>query len=266
MAPGLLEFLRDLVGTNVDGTDVMAYVAGVISHGGYWDTFRDALRQPGVRVPLTAVPGLWREAVAIGKGVIWLHTYGERPTAWSVDTGAGVTVNRPAILEPIPGGISEMPDTIEYDNSSFSVIIGGGRIGPVLPDVWNYQVSGMHVVRHWFDYRRRSPRRRRSSSELDNITADRWTLGMTEQLRDLLATLDGCVSLERVQKDLLGRIMSDALVTNSDLRRASIVHRRYPHDVSVKSKKARRCSSTAAANRSLTWGGTLCRAGAACLA
>ena len=34
--------------------------------------------QPGLRIPLTANPQLFCEAVQLGRRVIWLHTYGER--------------------------------------------------------------------------------------------------------------------------------------------------------------------------------------------
>jgi len=132
-------------------------------------------------------------------------------------------MSRPKVLKPIRGNVSEMPDTIEYDSASLSVTVGVGRLGPVRPEVWNYQVSGMRVVRHWFDYRRHAPRRRRSSSELDMITADRWTVDLTEQLRDLLAALDGCVHLEPKQVALLDRIIADELLTNSDLEEASVL-------------------------------------------
>ena len=52
--------------------------------------FARNLKQPGLRIPLTADRGLFDEAVAIGREVIWLHTFGDRfaegrpagPPAW----------------------------------------------------------------------------------------------------------------------------------------------------------------------------------------
>ena len=49
-------------------------------HPSYTARFAQDLKTPGVRVPLTAVPELWAEAVAIGREVIWLHTYGREFT------------------------------------------------------------------------------------------------------------------------------------------------------------------------------------------
>ena len=56
----------------------MAYVAAIMAHPGYIERFRNHLKQPGLRLPLTADGQLFSEAVALSREVIWLHTFGER--------------------------------------------------------------------------------------------------------------------------------------------------------------------------------------------
>jgi hypothetical protein len=102
-------------------------------------------------------------------------------------------------------------------------VLGSARIEPVSPAAWEYEVSGMRVIKHWFNYRKRNPTGRRGGSDLDELTADSWMLEMTEQLRDLVAVLEGCVKLEAQQADLLGRIVEGPLITTADLTEASVL-------------------------------------------
>jgi hypothetical protein len=223
VAPKLLGLFRKRLGLRISPEDMTAYVAAVISHSGYTERFRDALQQPGVRVPLTADPGLWRRAVELGQRVIWLHTFGER----FVDASAGrppceSMPGRPRVIVPIPGSEEEMPDSMIYDASSARLCIGPGQIGPVSGAVWAYEVSGMKIVKHWFDYRRRNPKGRRGGSPLDNLTATRWTRAVTDELRDLVAVLEGCVALEPEQAELLEQIVAGPLITADDLETAGV--------------------------------------------
>ena len=58
--------------------ELFAYIAAVAAHPAYTERFREDLVQPGLRIPLTADAGLFDQAVAVGKEVVWLHTFGER--------------------------------------------------------------------------------------------------------------------------------------------------------------------------------------------
>jgi hypothetical protein len=115
-----------------------------------------------------------------------------------------------------------MPDSMIYDASSARLCIGPGQIGPVSGAVWAYEVSGMKIVKHWFDYRRRNPKGRRGGSPLDNLTATRWTRAVTDELRDLVAVLEGCVALEPEQAELLEQIVAGPLITADDLETAGV--------------------------------------------
>jgi len=81
----------------------------------------------------------------------------------------------------------------------------------------------MRIVQHWFDYRKRYARGQRDGPDRNDKPADRWTLAMTEQLRDLIAVLEGCATLEESQTDLLDRITAGPLITTADLEEAGIV-------------------------------------------
>ncbi len=77
IAPEMLTLLADAYG-EVSPEDVMAYLAAVMAHPIFTQKFLPDLVQPGLRVPLTADPALFAEAAALGREVIWLHSYGER--------------------------------------------------------------------------------------------------------------------------------------------------------------------------------------------
>ena len=57
---------------------VLAYLAGVAANPAYTARFRKELAQPGLRIPITARPELFTQAVELGRRVIWLQTFGER--------------------------------------------------------------------------------------------------------------------------------------------------------------------------------------------
>ncbi|MEV0842015.1 type ISP restriction/modification enzyme [Actinocatenispora sera] len=217
--PKVPALLSRRLGIQVRGAEVMLYVIGVVAHAGYTAKFADELRQPGVRVPLTADPELWRAAVTIGRSVAGLHGFGE----WPADRPPGIpSALRPRVVAPFSPRSEDMPEALDYDPEQHCLRIGTGALAPVEPEVMQYQVSGLFVVRHWFDYRKRRPAGRRGGSPLDDIISTRWTDAMTEDLRDIIAVLTGCIRLEPEQADLLDRITSGPLITSSDLMEAGI--------------------------------------------
>jgi hypothetical protein len=92
--------------------------------------------------------------------VIWFHTFGER----FADPSRGRPAHPPRLLPrdapwiPADGAISQdpsaMPDTLDSDATSRRLLIGSGYVDNVAPEVWNYEVSGQQVLRHWFSYRK----------------------------------------------------------------------------------------------------------------
>lgn len=225
LAPGLVRLLSQRLGLPITASDVLAYIAAVTSHGGYTARFVEDLRTPGVRVPLTADPELWANAVRLGKRVLWLHTYGERFADPAKGRPAGpprpAADQRAKVHVAIPGTVEEMPDDISYDAATATLNVGAGRISPVCPEVWAYEVSGMKVVKKWFGYRKKNPAGRKSSP-LDDIHTKEWPAVFTTELLQLLHVLTLCVELEPEQAGLLEQICDGPLVTVADLEQANV--------------------------------------------
>jgi hypothetical protein len=165
------------------------------------------------------------DAVKIGSEVLWLHTYGERcvaPASGRLPGPPRMRSGRPKVRVGIPDTEVGMPERMTYDDTTRTLHIGEGEIAPVAPEVWNYQVSGMPVVKHWFGYRKKSPSGNRKSP-LDYIAATTWTSAMTTELLELLNVLGRCVELEPVQRKLLDRIAGSPLITLDDLTASAVL-------------------------------------------
>jgi hypothetical protein len=219
--PGFLEYLAGHLGLRVTPEDLLAYVACIVSHSRYTASFRlDLARQPGIRVPFTKDQDLWRSAVQVGREVLWLHSFGER----FVDLEAGrphvrprLPVNRrPKVVVPVPDNSHSMPRDITYDPDQESLSIGAGRILPVRAEVWAYEVSGMHVVKKWFSYRKANPAGRRGSP-LDEINETTWKPGRTTELLELINVIGLCLDLEPRQADVLRDVLESDLVSTDEL-------------------------------------------------
>lgn len=122
----------------------------------------------------------------------------------------------------VPGTTEEMPDDISYHPETATLHIGAGRISPVRPEVWAYEVAGMKVVKKWFGYRKKNPAGRKSSP-LDNIHSEEWPAEFTTELLQLLHVLTLCVELEPDQADLLEKICNSPIVPVSELERVGVL-------------------------------------------
>ncbi|MEV0561557.1 type ISP restriction/modification enzyme [Dactylosporangium sp. NPDC050588] len=224
--PGLCEFLESVLQHPVSAPDLFAYVAATVAHEGYTLRFRRELEHPGVRVPLTSDPALWAEAMDAGYEILWLHTFGQ-------STAHGGRSRRrfsdfvehtgPKVVTEIADGQDALPESIAYDPDSQTLLVGNGRIRPVSQRVWEYDVGGMRVIRHWFNYRSAQQQYRRRSSPLDDEMISGWSPGLTDELLEVLAVLNRCVALESQQESLLERICSSPLVPVADLKAAGVL-------------------------------------------
>ncbi|MCB1382779.1 MAG: N-6 DNA methylase [Notoacmeibacter sp.] len=225
---GLLDALAATLGREVAPDEVMAYLAALMAHPAFTARFQDDLIQPGLRVPLTADPALFAEAVAIGREVIWLHCHGER----FADADAGRPHGPPRMAKGqgpiipagggIPGAPEPLPDTMGYDPATRRLTIGKGFIDNVAPEVWAYEVSGKNVLRQWFSYRKRDRTKpligdKRPPSPLDSIQPDHWLSEYTTDLFNLLHVLGRLVLLEESQANLLDKVLDKPLITVADL-------------------------------------------------
>jgi hypothetical protein len=226
IAAGLLNHLSGRLDTEVSAEDLLAYIAATTAHPAFTAHFYESLASPGgLRIPLTANRQTWLDAVRTGQVTVWLHTYGER----FADPKAGrprrtprlPPAEQPKVILPITEDPSELPDEIDYDAATRTLFIGKGRIAPVTPEVYAYEVSGMAIVRKWFNYRSARPRSRRGSP-LDDIRPD-WDSETTGELLDLLNVLGLCIALEPKQADLLDRILAGPIIDITELTQAALL-------------------------------------------
>lgn len=241
LAPSLLKSLGSFTGVPVAAEDVVAYIAAISAHPGYTRRFREQLKTPGIRVPITLDTQLWQRALEIGRKVIWLHTYGERMVDPKVGRPYGIPDEaKPHPVKPVPSGDGEIPRSARLDEATETLILGedtlfetAGEIRPVSRAVWNYSTGGMPVVRKWLSYRQSDPKHRKRTSELDDINPQRWTAQFDDELLELLAVLDMLVRLEPEQDELLDNVVRGPLITVEDLERKGVLpvpaaHRKPP--------------------------------------
>ncbi|MBK1685135.1 hypothetical protein CKO18_16385 [Rhodoferax fermentans] len=227
----VLARLQDQIGQPVSAEDLFAYIAAIAAHPGYIRRFATDLATPGLRIPLTADPALFTEAVTLGRRVIWLHTFGERFVDATQQCPAGPPRlpdgRRPQVPAggAIPNTPEGMPDEMTYSPDQQRLTVGQGYIEPVPKAVWDYEVSGKQVLVQWFSYRRKTRERpqigdRRSPSPLGDIQPDHWLPEYTTELLNVLNVLGLLVDLEPQAEDLLTRICAGALVTQQTLASA----------------------------------------------
>jgi hypothetical protein len=229
LAPGLLDYLKTRLDVDVTPEDVVAYIASVTAHPAFTARYAIELRTPGIRVPLTSEQQVWIDAVALGQRVLWLHTRGERRADPAAGRPAGNPrvddpQRRPKVLVSIPDSATEHPDDLDYDPASSTLQVGTGSVGPVSQAVYDYEVSGMNVLRKWFGYRRATPPPVRGErSVLDDLRPEGWPSEYTTELLDLLNTLELVVELEQAQADLLERVVDNPRITVVDLTEAGVL-------------------------------------------
>jgi hypothetical protein len=126
------------------------------------------------------------------------------------------------VVAAIPDTLEDMPDEMRYDGATSTLHVGAGAVSRVPRAVWEYQVSGMRVVRKWFGYRKKTPAAK-WSSPLSDISSQQWRPQDTTALLDLLNVLGLVTELEPVQADLLERIRGGALVDVPDMVAAGVL-------------------------------------------
>ena len=231
MPPNLLTFLSRRYRKAVSAEDLTAYIAAVAAHPAYVARFASDLVRPGLRIPLTASGAAFAAAAELGRTVLWLHTFGER----FADPARGRPAQAPRLpaseapripaAGAIPQDPASMPDAIDYDAANRRLLVGSGYVDRVTPQMWGYEVSGKHVLRQWFSYRKANRERpiigdRRPPSQLGEIQPDHWLAEYTTELLDVLHVLGLLVGLEPQQAELLKRVCGGRMISAEELRAA----------------------------------------------
>ncbi|GGV11856.1 hypothetical protein GCM10010275_61040 [Streptomyces litmocidini] len=166
LAPGLLDFLGERYGREVDAREWLAW------------TVAAALPSPaGCRVPLPGDSEAWAAGVALGRELA------------DVQLRGALTGTRPRL----PGGrrpyvraaVPARPTTMTYDSEDEALVLDGGRISPVPAEAWEYRVGGVRVLERWFA-QRTAPA---EPGSLEAIGPAAWPQGWTSELLDLVTVL-----------------------------------------------------------------------------
>ncbi len=219
LAPGLTTALTRALDHEVTAPAVLAYIAGVVSHPGYTQTFADELTTPGIHVPFTTDPILWDQAVKLGNQVIWLQTYGaafsspDRPQA-NVRLPVGDPRHR-CVPSRSHRCQNQSPTTLSATCWPWATAISL----PVRPEVMEYTVGGRNIFKSWFDHRKKEPGGRKGS-ELDHEYPGTWDADWTTEAIDLLTVLTRLVELEPAQADVLTRILAGDLISMDELAKS----------------------------------------------
>ncbi|MFJ7333651.1 type ISP restriction/modification enzyme [Streptomyces sp. NPDC101116] len=160
LAPGLLEHLGARLGRVPAPLDVLAWITATI--------------RPGLTVPLTGDAAAWERGLERGRRLLWLmRRDGERP---KLPGG-----RRPYVRAPLPS----RPVALHYDRDEEALLLDEGRISPVPPEAWDFQVGGVSVLQEWFAIRVAVP----EPGTLTAIRPATWPQAWTSELLELITVL-----------------------------------------------------------------------------
>jgi Type ISP C-terminal specificity domain len=190
LTPGLLDHLRARLSDRPTAPEVLAWILATI--------------RPDLTVPLTEDTELWRAGVELGHRMLWLmRRAGERPRL----PGG----RRPYVRAPLP----VRPLTVHYDEEEETLHLDEGRISPVPPEAWDYEVGGVRVLESWFTTRT-------APAEPGTLAAIRpatWPQAWTSELLELITVL---ALLAELRPRRAGLKVTSA-VTASELREAGVL-------------------------------------------
>lgn len=212
--PGLVEHLSAAYRAAVTPEDVAGYVYGLLAQPAYTQRFAGELARREVRVPWTKDGDLFARVAAFGKRLIWLQTYGERMTPTDEKTGH-IPPGQAKCRVAVPDTEAGYPADFDYKGERREIHMGDGVFGPVSPEVWAFEVSGLRVVYSWLGYRKKG-RSGRRSSPLDEIRPTAWTHAFTRELLELLWVLEATIAGYGEQAALLEEVLASDLFAADD--------------------------------------------------
>jgi len=181
-------------------------------------------------VPLTKDGATFAEVAKLGRKLIWLHTYAERFRG--EDRGEEVPQGNATTTKGVPSDTAHYPAEYGYDSAKREIAVGDGRFGPVTPEVWEFEVSGLKIVQSWLGYRMRK-RAGKKSSPLDNIRPERWTARMSDELLELLWVLESTLATEPELEKALDKVLAGPCFTAAELPTPKPEECRAPRSVSA---------------------------------
>lgn len=221
---GFVAALKTAHGKAPSPEDIFAYAYAVLANPGYVKRYEEELQVPGPRLPVTKDKVMFDRGAALGRELLRWHTYGERfrekGDKFKLTGSAKVTTS-------IPTAPTQYPEKHKYDGKNQVLRVGDGEIGNVSPEVWNFSVSGLQVVKSWLDYRMKKGAGKKSSP-LDDIRPERWTEEMTSELVDLLWVLEHSLASYPALDAWLDEVLASALFTGDEIPKPTDAERKEP--------------------------------------
>jgi hypothetical protein len=220
--PGMLEAMSnahravDADASVVTVDRLFAYVFGILAGADYTARFEADLATPGPRVPITADPAVFNALVGHGESLLWLQTFGER---YRTETRSDLEISPRIQWSPEPSRIPPDSKGFRYDADKHRLLVADGVLTGVAPEVWNFEVSGMPVVKKWLGYRtaKGTGRAASSSSPLDQIRPTTWNEAWSKELREIVHVLTETLELQRVGAGLLDQVVGGPLIAADEL-------------------------------------------------
>ena len=186
----------------------------------FTDRFNEELAEAAgpIHIPITAEPDLFRQAVTLGRDLLWWHTWGER---FAPDGERRLPEGRATEVRAVDG----MPNDFNYDAESETLTVGIGAFAPVSQEAWDFEVSGLRVLRSWLRYRMKT-RKGRKSSPLDDIRPTRWT--QSKELLLVLSLIEHTIEATPKATALLAKIVEGPLIPATDLPTPTPANRKPP--------------------------------------
>ncbi|MDP1917110.1 MAG: type ISP restriction/modification enzyme [Myxococcales bacterium] len=204
--------------------DIFAYAYAVLANPGYVKRYEAELQVPGPRLPVTKDKSIFARGATLGRDLLRWHTYGERFR----EKGDKFKLSgRAKVITSIPTTPAKYPEKHKYDDKTQVLRVGDGEIGNVSPEVWNFSVSGLQVVKSWLDYRMKKGAGKKSSP-LDDVRPERWTEEMTRELVDLLWVLDHSLATYPALDAWLDEVLAGALFTSDEIPKPTDAERKEP--------------------------------------
>ncbi len=227
---GLLAKLSITYGFHITAEDLAAYVYALLGGQSYTARFWNELETPGPRVPVTKDGAAFTRAAMLGRRLIWLHTYSERFRG--EDRGDVVPMGSAKNIAPVSSDPARYPVNYAYDPEKREVRVSDGRFGPIAPEIWEFEISGLKVVQSWLGYRMKV-RAGKKSSALDEIRPERWTPRMTDEFLELLWVLAATLAMEPQLSAALDAVVMGECFNAEDLPYPTDAERKAP-DAKVK--------------------------------
>ena len=224
--PSLLDGIRSKLSIRLTPLDLFAYTYGLLSQSAFTKRFAKELETRELRVPITKDSALFQQARDIGQKLIWLHTYGQRLVPEGFSKGQ-VPQSQARCNQAVSDQPENYPESYDYNLTTQTLAVGDGRFSPVAREVFEFEVSGLKVVKSWLNYRMKAGHGRKSSP-LDDIRPERWTAEFTTELLELLWVLEHTLAEYPKQAELLEQVVAGPLFSADELPEVPAVWRKAP--------------------------------------